>query len=167
MFLYFFLQVWHDYRTIRCRMGYHPHTRICSPTPPAPYRPLCASHPARTSSDNPPPVFSIEPSTPHPPGTSSPILCPKTGNKYPKRPPKHVCVTQAPRGRRIRTLFLRGRGKAKFSQNTSRNTGHGSDSIATLLGGGIWEGDERRRSQFLESDNSLDGPDLFNELPIL
>ena len=35
------------------------------------------------------------------------------------------------------------------------------------LGAEIWEGDERRKFRFLESGNSLNGQNLFNELPFL
>ena len=35
------------------------------------------------------------------------------------------------------------------------------------VGAEIWEGDERRRFQFIESGDSLNGRNLFTELPFL
>ena len=35
------------------------------------------------------------------------------------------------------------------------------------FGAEIWEGDERSRFRFAESDDSLNGPDPFTELPFL
>ena len=35
----------------------------------------------------------------------------------------------------------------------------------TNLGAEIWEGDERRRFRFIESGDSLNGRNLFTELP--
>ena len=39
--------------------------------------------------------------------------------------------------------------------------------ILWVVGAEIWEGDECRRFQFLESGNSLNGRNLFNELSFL
>ena len=36
-----------------------------------------------------------------------------------------------------------------------------------LIGAEIWEGDERRYFKFLESGDSLNGRNLFTELPFL
>ena len=36
-----------------------------------------------------------------------------------------------------------------------------------LIGVEIWEGDGRRKTQCSQSSGSLDGPDLFTELPSL
>ena len=39
--------------------------------------------------------------------------------------------------------------------------------LKTLVGSKIWEGDEQRKILFSESDGSLNGQSLFNELPFL
>ena len=41
------------------------------------------------------------------------------------------------------------------------------NNSASLVGAEIWEGDERRKFQCLESGDSLNGRNLFNELPFL
>ena len=43
----------------------------------------------------------------------------------------------------------------------------GTEWVAFKLGAETGEGDERRKIQFAESGGSLNGPDLFTELPFL
>ena len=54
---------------------------------------------------------------------------------------------------------------AGLPEKVSLDMGYRSNSIA--IGAEIWEGDERRKFQFLESGDSLKGRNLFTELPFL
>ena len=54
-------------------------------------------------------------------------------------------------------VFHRGGGPNIFCQHFG----------LALLGAEIWEGDERRKVQFLESGDSLNGQNLFTALPFL